>query len=263
MNRSPDRFFQHARRPRVLRFLVGPGVLACLWSCAAIAATPAPETPESVAKETLLEALGPALAARGATATIAVSAPDSRRAPAPCNQFTGFLPPGARLSGRTLVGVRCLDGATWQSFVAAEVRVEGTVWQTTRALRAGEPLGTGDVIPTRAALTVPDLDAAGRGNAATRTLASLDGRLPAPFGRIVQRPVAMGRPLTASDVRDEGRIAAGDPVRIVYRGDGFAVSSEGHATSAADPGSSVSIRLASGAVVAGTLRADHLVELPR
>lgn len=266
MNRRHDRFLQHARGPVV----VGRGVLACVLSCtglvtattmtAATAATTA--TPESVAKETLLDALAPALAARGATATVTVSAPDARRALAPCNQSTGFLPAGARLSGRTLVGVRCVEGASWQTFVAAEVRVEGDVWQSTRALRAGEPLGAGDVTMTRAVLSAPDLDAAGRG-ASTRTLASLDGRLPAPLGRIVQRPVAMGRPLAASDVRDEGRIGAGDPVRVVYRGEGFSVSSEGHATGAADPGSTVSIRLASGAVVAGTLRADHLVELPR
>ena len=225
--------------------------------------------PESIAKDTLLDALAPALAARGATATVTVGAPDARRALAPCNQLAGFVPPGARLAGRTLVGVRCLDGtgagtgASWQTFVAAEVRVEGSVWQSTRALRAGEPLGAGDVTVTRAVLTAPDLEATGRGNVAARSLASLDGRLPAPIGRIVQRPVAAGRPLAASDVRDEGRIAPGDPVRVVYRGDGFAVSSEGHATGAADPGSTVSIKLSSGAVVAGTLRADHLVELPR
>ena len=232
-------------------------------------------TPESVAKQALLEALAPALAVRAATATVTVGATDTRRTLAPCNLMSGFLPPGARLSGRTTVGVRCLDGvgsggASWQTFVAAEVRVEGSVWQATRALRAGEPLGAGDVTQAIAALSAPDLEAAGAvvraagGPAATaRTLASLDGRQPAPVGRIVQRPVAMGRALTASDVRDEGRIGAGDPVRVVYRGDGFAVSSDGHATGAADPGSTVSIRLASGALVNGTLRADHLVELPR
>lgn len=252
MNRSHDRFPKHARR----RGLVLAAALS--WTGLAAAAS----TPESVAKETLLDALAPALAARGASASVTVSPPDARRALAPCNQFTGFLPPGAKLSGRTLVGVRCLDGSSWQTFIAAEVRVEGTVWQSTRALRAGEPLGAGDVIPIRAVLGAPDLDASGR-SPTNRSLASLDGRVPAPLGRIVQRPVAMGRALSASDVRDEGRIGAGDPVRVIYRGDGFAVSSEGHATGAADPGSTVSIRLASGAVVAGTLRADHLVELPR
>ncbi len=268
MNRSSDRVFQQLRR--LVR-----GAPACLSLIVLVftgAASAAPSTPESVAKETLLDALAPALAARGATATITVGAPDARRALAPCVQLTGFMPPGARLSGRTLVGVRCMDGAasgnggagaSWQTFVAVEVRVEGSVWQSTRALRAGEPLGAGDVTMTRAMLTAPDLDAAGRGTAAMRTMASLDGRLPAPVGRILQRPVAAGRALSASDVRDEGRVAPGDPVRVVYRGDGFAVSSEGHATGAADPGSTVSIKLSSGAVVAGTLRADRLVELPR
>lgn len=267
MNRSHDRSVPRPRRaPRALR----RGVLAWWLSCGGVAGAvpPAalPTTPETVAKETLIDALAPALDARNATATVTIGPPDARRAPAPCTRFTGFLPPGARLSGRTMVGVRCLDGASWQTFVPAEVRVEGVVWQATRALRAGEPLGAGDVASAMAVLGASDVDAAVRsaaGGTTARTLASLDGRLPAPFGRILQRPVGAGRALSASDVRDEGRIGAGEPVRVVYRGDGFAVSSEGHATGAADPGSTVSIRLASGAVVAGTLRADHLVELPR
>jgi flagella basal body P-ring formation protein FlgA len=180
------------------------------------------------------------------------------------------VPPGARLAGRTLVGVRCADGSPWQAFLSADVRIDAPVWQSTRALRAGETLGAADVVPASMPLTPADIDAAladargapGRGNAA-RGLASIDGRQPAPIGRVLLRPVAAGRALLASDVRDEGRINAGEPVKVVYQGDGFSVSAEGRAVGPADPGSAIQIRLASGNLVSGTLRADHLVELPR
>lgn len=223
-------------------------------------------TPEAVAREALMEVLAPALAIRGATAVVTFEAPDARRTLAPCRQLAGFLPPGLRLSGRTLVGIRCLEGADWQTFLTANIRVEASTWQATHALRAGDPLAAGDVVLASSVLTAADLESAVRGGATQpniASLASLDGRSPPPVGRIVQRPVAKGRALTASDVRDEGRVNSGDPVRVVYRGDGFAVTSEGRSVGAGDPGATISIRLASGALVNGTVKADHLVELPR
>ena len=48
----------------------------------------------------------------------------------------------------------------------------------------------------------------------------------------------------------------------IRAGDGFSVASEGRAVGAADPGAMVLVRLASGSVVNGTLRADRRVELP-
>ena len=233
-------------------------------------AVSAPPTAEAVARETLMDALAPVLAARGATALVTFAPADARRVLAPCSRFTGFLPPGARMASRTLVGVRCIEGASWQTFLSADVRVEAVTWQATHALRAGDPLGAGDVLPATAILTVSDVEAAmtaARAQAASaassQSMASLDGRSPAPLGRIVLRPVASGRALTVSDLRDEGRIGPGEPVRVVFRGDGFAVSSDGRSVGAADPGGAIAIRLASGALVNGTLRADHLVELNR
>ncbi len=140
------------------------------------------------------------------------------------------------------------------------------MWQATHALRAGEPLMNGDVVLANATLTLADLDAAaaiarGAGPSAMRGLASLDGRNAAPLGRTIQRPVGAGRPLAAADLREEGRVNAGESVRVVYRGEGFSVASEGRTVGAADPGSNVQIRLASGSVVSGTLRADREVEL--
>lgn len=269
MTRRPDR----SRRSTVqVTRRVACGGIAALALCTLLPtdARAAGPTPESVARETLMDALAPALAVRGATAVVTVAPLDARRTLEPCNQMQGFMPPGSRLAGKTAVGIRCVDGASWQTFLSAHIRVDASTWQATRALRAGETIATGDVVRAVSSLTAPDLDAAGalarsgaRTAPASRGLVSIDGREPAPIGRVVLRSVAAGRALTASDVRDEGRINPGDPVRVVYVGDGFSVSSEGRSVGAADPGGNVMIRLASGSVVSGTLRADHLVELPR
>ncbi len=225
------------------------------------------ETPESAAHTLLNDTLAPVLATRGANAVVTIAPPDARRTPPPCNAFNAYLPPGARLTGRTLVGVRCADGSNWQAFVPAEIRVDAPSWTAARALRAGEIIAASDLAMTSVPMTQADLDAAlvmsrGGNTGAARGMVSIDGRLPPPVGRVVLRPVATGRALASSDVRDEGRINAGEAVRVVYSGDGFSVTSEGRAVGPADPGTTIQIRLASGNVVNGTLRSDHLVELP-
>ncbi len=254
-------------RARALRRAVvgGACVLGLLAALASLARAAEPTgTAEASAHQALVDALAPSLAARGATAEISVPPSDARRNLAPCRQFAASLPPGARLAGRTLVAVRCIDGAAWQAFVPADVKLSGPAWETTRALRSGDVLGAADLRAIQGSLGTADIDVAGNRNAAaSRGVATLDGRVPAPVGRTVQRPVAAGRALAAADLRDEGRINPGDPVRVVYQGAGFSVASEGHAVGAADPGANVLIRLASGTVVNGMLRADHLVELPR
>lgn len=261
-----------ADRNTYRRRVAARALLALVATAANSSTRAAVPTAENVARETLLDALAPALAVRGATASVAIAPPDARRVLDVCTRMEGFMPPGSRLAGRTVVGVRCVDGASWQTFVSATVRVEAPTWQATRALRAGEPIGSGDVELAQAPLTTADIDAAasvarsGSGGArapSARGFASLDGRLPAPVGRVALRAVAAGRPLMQADIRDEGRINPGDAVRVVYLGDGFSVSSEGHSVGSADPGSNVTIRLASGVVVNGTLRADRLVELVR
>lgn len=232
--------------------------VAALLTGIAIPSSAAGPSPEAAGRDALLEALAPSLAARGATATVQVTPLDPRRALAHCARVVGYLPPGARLAGRTSVGIRCVDGANWQTLLSADVRIEAPVWQAVRPLRPGDTIGSADVVRAVAALTTADLDAA-----RSRGMASIDGRQPAPIGRVAQRAVPGGRALAAGDLRDDGRINAGDAVRVVYQGAGFTVSSEGRSVGAADTGANVVIRLASGALVNGIVRADHRVDLPR
>lgn len=252
-----------ARRLMVGSSFVLIGLLALIAIAHGAETTP---SPEAIGRATLTDALATAVASRGAVATIHVTPPDPRRVLAPCVRMLGFVPPGARLVGKTLVGIRCLEGANWETFLTADIRVEAPVWQTTHALRAGDIIGAADLKSVRAPLTTADLEAAApatRQSPQAQGLATIDGRAPAPLGRIVQRPVAMGRALATSDLREPGHVNPGDPVRVVYKGAGFSVSSEGRSVGAADPGAGILIRLESGTLVNGTLLADHRVELQR
>lgn len=228
--------------------------LTCLFAGASLAQS-AMISPETVALSTIDDTLRAPLAKRGATAITRVATPDARRALAPCLKAVGFLPPGARLAGKTMVGVRCTDGATWQTFVAVDVRIDGPVWTTTRALRPGDVIGSADLVAGTAALSSVDFDANPRG------LAALDGRAPAPVGSTMQRATGNGRSLAQVDVKQAGRVEPGEMVRLVYSGSGFAVSSEGRAVGAADPGATLLVRLASGSLVTGTLHDDRKVEI--
>ena len=59
------------------------------------------------------------------TVTFHVNGIDSANNLPPCEAFELFLPTGARLWGRTTVGVRCAAGANWSLFVKVQVKVEG------------------------------------------------------------------------------------------------------------------------------------------
>ena len=72
---------------------------------------------------------------------IEVGEPDPRLRLAPCADIKPYLPPQARLWGRTRVGVRCMAGPVrWNVFLPVRVKVYGP------ALVAALPLAAGRVV---------------------------------------------------------------------------------------------------------------------
>jgi flagella basal body P-ring formation protein FlgA len=68
---------------------------------------------------------------------VQVGALDARLQIAPCGRVEPYQVPGTRLWGRTVVGLRCVEGATWSVTLPVNVVVRG------RALVAGEALAAG------------------------------------------------------------------------------------------------------------------------
>jgi flagella basal body P-ring formation protein FlgA len=181
----------------------------------------------------------------GGDIEIAVGEPDSRLALAPCARREPFVPPGAKLWGRATLGVRCVEGADWTVYVPIEVRVFAPVQVAARPIGRGQEVGADDVRIERLDLT----RMRGQPIGADERLDSV----------VTVRAVAAGEPLRRDLLRAPPVVAAGDPVRIVVDGTGFAVSTDGKALSGAGDGQAVRVATASGRILTGIARPGHVV----
>jgi flagella basal body P-ring formation protein FlgA len=167
--------------------------------------------------------------------------------PAPCARVEPFLPGGARLWGRASVGLRCSDGAPWSTFLPVNIRVFAQALVASRSLPAGHSLAEEDYRAEEIDLTQQPAgvvqDAAYAGN------------------KVLARPVASGQPLRREHFRLRPMVTPGDPVRLVYEGTGFTVSTEAKALGAATDGQPVRVQTESGRVLTGIARGPRLVEL--
>lgn len=179
--------------------------------------------------------------------SITVGPIDPNNQLAPCDALEASLPAGGRAWGRTSVVVRCRQEGGWTQYVSVQIRVKGEYFVATRALSAGHVLGERDIALQQGDLT--DLP----GNMVT------DSRL--ALGRILVMPVAAGRPLRRDLLRQANVIQAGQTVKILSKGAGFQVSSEGQALNGAADGQVVRVRTAGGQVISGLARSSGTVEI--
>jgi flagella basal body P-ring formation protein FlgA len=221
--------------------------IACAWLLGgpppAGAQMPA-EAPPARAIQLFLEREATGLPGRVA---IELGALDPLARPAPCAQLEPFLPAGARLWGRSTVGLRCSDGTPWSAFLPVTVRVFARVLVANRALPAGHPLATEDYRAEEIDLTQHAV-----------------GLLQDPGyadHRVLSRPIATGQPLRREHFRPRPLVSVGDPVRLVYQGSGFSLSTDARALGTATDGESVRVQTESGRVVTGIARGTRRVEL--
>lgn len=238
---------------------------------AAAAAQPAP-TPEMSGFQHELEALlkarteeesalpaapPPAEAGRAGAAPVAAIKPrlevilgklDPRLKLAPCDKVRAFMPEGSRLWGRTRVGLRCEQGAVhWNVYWPVTVKV----WAP--GLVAAMPLRAGATI-TEADLRIAEVDLAESMSPAVMDAADL-------VGRTMMRNVDAGESLRQDDIRLRRWFAAGEPVKVLVKGKGFAVGAEGTALSHGDEGRCARIRIDSGRILCGIPVGERRVEV--
>ena len=165
---------------------------------------------------------------------------DPRLTLAPCRRIEPYLPPGTRLWGRSAIGVRCTDGASWSVALPVTVAVRGPALVAASALQAGAVVGPADVRVEEIELTrepvAPLLDAT------------------ALAGKALTRPVAAGQALRPDMLRTVPAVMAGDPVRLVLVGEGFSITADGQALAPAADGQPVRVRTESGRVLTGRVR---------
>jgi flagella basal body P-ring formation protein FlgA len=173
---------------------------------------------------------------------------DPRLRLAPCQRIEPFLPPNARLWGATRVGLRCVEGATrWSIYIPMTVRVIGP------ALVAAAPLTAGTVL-TDADLTQAEVDWAEDPSATFQNTELA-------VGRTLARAVNAGQALRQSHLRARQWFAAGDVVKVMARGDGFAVAGSAQALTHGVEGQPARVRTESGQVLTGLPVAERQLEL--
>ncbi|MFT3666481.1 flagellar basal body P-ring formation chaperone FlgA [Piscinibacter sp.] len=175
-------------------------------------------------------------AAQDTRVQVEVGSLDPRLKLAPCAQIQPYLPPSARLWGRSRIGLRCASGPTrWNVYLPITVKVFAPAVVATRALPAGSVLQEAD-------LARAEVDLAEESSAALRSAG-------AALGRALDRPLAAGASLRQSHLRPRQWFAAGETVQLLAQGPGFQVGGSGQALSAGIEGQPVRIRAESGRIL--------------
>jgi len=165
----------------------------------------------------------------------------------PCPAFDVSHPPGAQTWGRTNVMVRCLSEAGWRVFVPVHIRVRAGYLVSARPIAQGQIVAPEDLMTQ-----VGDLSDLPANILTDQSLA---------VGREAGSSIPAGRPLRADMLRAVTVVRQGQNVRLISRGPGFTVSTEGRALGNAVAGRVVQIRLANGQVVSGIAKDDGVVEV--
>lgn len=179
--------------------------------------------------------------------TINVGQVDSRMALPMCAAAQPFLPNGARLWGKTSVGVRCDAPSPWTIYVSATVKVFGEYLIAASPLAQGQTLGPNDMATVKGDLTalpagiVTDAEQA--------------------IGRTLTVSLTAGAPLRQDSLRARPVVQQGQTVRLISSGRGFRVTAEGRALNNASEGEIAQARTNSGQVVSGVARMGGIIEV--
>lgn len=173
---------------------------------------------------------------------------DSRLKLAPCTRVEPYLPRGARLWGRSRIGLRCLEGPRlWNVFLPITVKVWGPAWVVQRAVAPGALLKEGDVAPG-------EVDWAEH---------------PAPvlvrqadwLGVTAARGLMPGQVMRQNMVRPVQVFNAGTEVKVHVNQAGFSLSATGRAMGHGFLGQPVRVKMPGGRVVSGRVRRDNVVSV--
>lgn len=174
---------------------------------------------------------------------------DARLRLAPCEQVQPYLPGGARLWGKTRVGLRCVKGVTnWNVYLPVTVNVYGPALVSTAALPAGHVLAAGDLRQAEVNLAEDQMNPP-----LTDSTVLL--------GRTLAKPLVPGQSLQQRSLKARQWFAAGDRVQVRVAGNGFAVAGAGEAVTAGMEGQPARVRTESGRVVSGMPVGTRLLEI--
>ena len=162
-----------------------------------------------------------------------------------CKALEAFLPPGSRLLGNSMVGVRCPGKNGWTLFVPVHVKASVDMLITNKTLLQGQVLQADDLSIQNGEL-------------------NQTGILTDPvhaIGKVLKYSVSAGQILKQEMLRAPYAVTQGQTVQLQIEGAGFSIRSEGRALNNAAEGQPVQIKTSSGQIVSGTARAGGNVEI--
>lgn len=178
---------------------------------------------------------------------IDVEAVDSRLNLAACLEPQAFMPNGARLWGKTTVGIKCVAPAPWTIYVRANVQVISDYLVAAVPLVQGQTISASDVSRIRG-----DMSALPAGVITEESQA---------VGRVAGMSLRAGTPLRMDAIRSQRVVQQGQQVRVISNGPGFQISTEARALGNGTEGQLVQARTAAGQVVSGIAKAGGILEI--
>ena len=173
---------------------------------------------------------------------------DPRLRLAPCERIEPYLPPNVRLWGKSRVGLRCRQGPTaWNVYLPVTVKV----WAQAPVVAAGAVAGS--------VIGEADLQDAEVDLAEEHTAVILDRRL--IVGRTLAQALKPGQAVRQGHIKLRQWFTAGDTVRVVVAGAGYALESEGQALTHGIEGQPARVRTESGRVVTGHPSGERRLEI--
>lgn len=172
---------------------------------------------------------------------------DPRTQSRPCSSFEPFLPTGSRLWGKSTVGVRCLAPSPWTVYVPVQVKISGNYLIAARQVTAGQALVAEDIVI--------------RGGDLSSFPANIVTDQAQALGKTAKNRIAAGQPLRSDFLIAPWAVQQGQSVKLVSKGSGFSVSSEGKALNNASDGQVAQVRTSSGQTVSGIARPGGMVEV--
>jgi flagella basal body P-ring formation protein FlgA len=173
---------------------------------------------------------------------------DPRLRLAPCERMEPYLPPNVRLWGRSRVGLRCKQGPTaWNVYLPVTVKV----WARALVVPAGASAGS---VLAEADLAEAEVDLAEEHTAVVLDRKQL-------VGRTLAQSLRPGQAVRQGHIKLRQWFAAGDTVRLVVAGAGFALEGEGQALTHGIEGQPARARTEGGRVVTGQPAGERRLEV--
>jgi len=221
-----------------------PALIAFLAAAAGAQTTPVDPVQQFVQREAAAVAakLGNQLRLE-----VSVGALSSGLQLAPCARMEPFIPSGVRMWGRTYIGMRCMEGATWSALVPVTIKIFGPALIAARPLAALQPITLDD-------LRTAEVEWTRETQGVVTEAAQIDNR-------VLMRPISAGQPIPLAALRAPQVVGQGDPVKVVGQGRGFEIQTDGIALATALDGQTVRVRTESGRILTGIARAGRTVEV--